>query len=79
MVNVWPASVLRRSVLAISTILACVANSKKKELIKRSGRKDLYVLIELDIFLATVDPKIDKKKSCKNDQLFHWNLKSPDY
>ena len=65
MVNVWPASVLRRSVLAISTILACVANSKKKELIKRSGRKDLYVLIELDIFLATVDPKIDKKKVAK--------------
>ena len=62
MVNVWPASVLRRSVLAISTILVCVGNSKKKELIKRSGRKDLYVLIELDIFLATVDPKIDKKK-----------------
>ena len=61
MVNVWPASVLRRSVLEISTILACVANSKKKELIKRSGRKDLYVLIELDIFLATVGPKIDKK------------------
>ena len=78
MVNVWPASVLRRSVLAISTILACVANSKKKELIKRSGRKDLYVLIELDIFLATVGPKIDKK-SCNNDQLFNWDLKSPDY
>ena len=34
---------------------------KEKELIKRSGRKDLYVLIELDIFLATVGPKIDKK------------------
>ena len=78
MVNVWPASVLRRSVLAISTILVCVANSKKKELIKRSGRKDLYVLIELDIFLATVGPKIDKK-SCNNDQLFNWDLKSPDY
>ena len=61
MVNVWSASVLRRSVLAISTILFCVANSKKKELIKRSGRKDLYVLIELDIFLATVGSKIDKK------------------
>ena len=61
MVNVWPASVLRRSVLPISTILAFVANSKKKELIKRSGGKDLYVLIELDIFLATVGPKIDKK------------------
>ena len=61
MVNVCPASVLRRSVLAISTILAFVANSKKKELIKRSGRKYLYVLIELDIFLATVGPKIDKK------------------
>ena len=35
---------------------------KEKELIKRSGRKYLYVLIELDIFLATVGPKIDKKK-----------------
>ena len=78
MVNVWPASVLKRSVLVISTILVCVANSKKKELIKRSGRKDLYVLIELDIFLATVGPKIDKK-SCNNDQLFNWDLKSPDY
>ena len=78
MVNVWPASVLKRSVLVISTILVCVANSKKKELIKRSGRKYLYVLIELDIFLATVGPKIDKK-SCNNDQLFNWDLKSPDY
>lgn len=78
MVNVWPAAVLRRSDLAISTILVCVADSKKKGLIKRSGRKDLCVLIELNIFLATVGPRL-VKKSCKNDQLFNWNMKSPDY
>ena len=77
MVNVWPAAVLRRSDLAISTILVCVADPKKKGLIKRSGRKDLRVLIELDIFLATVGPRL-VKKSCKNDQLFNWNMKSPD-
>ena len=39
MVNAWPAAVLRRSDLAISKILVCVVDSKKKELIKRSGKK----------------------------------------
>ena len=61
MVNAWPAAVLRRSDLTISKILVCVADSKKKELIKRSGKKDLRVLIELDIFLATAGPRLVKK------------------
>ena len=65
MVNVRPAAVLRRSDLAITTILVCVADSKKKRLIKRSGRKDLCVLIELDIFLAHVGPRLVKKKVAK--------------
>ena len=50
----WPAAVLRRRELAISTISDCVVDSRKKELCKRSGRKDLCVLIELGIRLASV-------------------------
>ena len=49
----WPATVLRRRGLAISTISDCVVDSRKKELCKRSGRKDLCVLIELGICLAS--------------------------
>ena len=49
----WPATVLRRRGLTISTISDCVVDSRKKELCKRSGRKDLCVLIELGICLAS--------------------------
>ena len=56
----WPAAVLRQRELAISTISVCVADSKKKELFKQSDRKDLCVLIELGIFLATVGPRLVK-------------------
>ena len=64
MVNVWPAAVLRRSDLAISTILVCVADSKKKGLIKRSGRKDMCPNWTGYIF-SDCRPQIGKKKSQK--------------
>ena len=61
MVNAWPAAVLRRSDLAISKMLVCVADSKKKELIKRSGKKRPMCSNWTGYFLATAGPRLVKK------------------